>query len=1133
MGSLHRRRRVLALTLALFAVFSFSAGAQAQGGPMTALTAQPARAIAFIGSDGGWDSISRTKPTADGNALVSVIVKLSDAPLAAYAGDVPGLPATSPSFTGAKRLDPAAASSRQYLAYLDRRQGAFAARMVAALPQARLVARFRYVFGGAAVVLPESQIPRLAALPGVVRVQRDELRYADTDRSPAFIGADVIWRALAADPALGDGGQGVIVGVIDTGIWPEHPSFADDGSYPPPPARWHGACEEPNDTSAPIVCNHKLIGARESLDIYKLLFGLTAGEFDSPRDNQGHGTHTASTAAGNAGVEAQIFGQPRGSVSGIAPRAYVAAYKALGNEGGFGGDLVAAIDQAVADGVDVINYSVGSIGLPPDPYDQSDALAFLDAYRAGVFVAVAAGNAGPGPQTISSPANAPWVMSVGASTTDRQFTSRLTLRAGGEELTLAGASITAGVSGKPVIDAATLNDVRCERPLPVVVSGTIVLCQRGVNARVEKSANVLAGGGAGMVLYNANPQDIETDNHWVPTIHLDAPAGAQALAFTSAHSDTVVLGDIVAGKATIDSDFGDVLAAFSSRGPLPDAQLGISKPDVVAPGVQILAGDTPAPNLPESGPPGELFQAIAGTSMSAPHVAGAGALLKALHPDWSPGQIKSALMATAWTDVTREDGATPAGPYDMGAGRIDLRFAGDPGLTFDIPAEQYASGKGHLQDLNYPSISMPVMPGRQSVVRVVHSVLPVDTTWSATAEMTGNVKLTINPRRINVPAFGDASFVVTVDAGFMPEGTYFGRIVLRNGQRTLHMPVSFVRRQPQVTLAQDCEPHRIALNKSTTCTVTATNNALEPATISIRDRVPRGLRVQASSVISATFDPLPRMVTYAGVLPGMQPAAISVTTDPGGTPFGYVPLAALGIAPAPCDAGCDDVSITYLAPPFTYNGAAYDRLTMTSNGYLIVGSGTENRIFNQEFPDPAVPNNVIAPYWADLDLDGTLPNDAGGGTWYAAYVRRVGTDAPTWFVAEWTDAVRFGRSPLDSHHTFEVWIEAGSDRIHMVYGLNSAIEDKVTVGAENSDGTVGGNYYVDTLGGNGPSGQGTPPLEGDVLKLASVPEVRSSYSFSFRARGRRTGNYSNIVEMSANTFAGVNIVTAPVTIVEP
>ena len=133
-------------------------------------------------------------------------------------------------------------------------------------------------------------------------------------------------------------------------------------------------------------------------------------------------------------------------------------------------------------------------------------------------------------------------MSVGASTADRQFLSRLTLRAGAEELTLAGVSVTAGVSGKPVVDAATLNDVYCERSLPAaVVSDTIVLCKRGINGRVAKSVNVLAGGGAGMILYNPTPQDVETDNHWVPAIHLDASAGAQALAFTSAHSNTVVL----------------------------------------------------------------------------------------------------------------------------------------------------------------------------------------------------------------------------------------------------------------------------------------------------------------------------------------------------------------------------------------------------------------------------------------------------------------------------------------------------------------------------------------------------------------------------------------------------------------
>jgi hypothetical protein len=324
-------------------------------------------------------------------------------------------------------------------------------------------------------------------------------------------------------------------------------------------------CAPPNDTSPPIACTNKLIGARAFLETYKALIGLGPGEFDSARDNEGHGTHTASTAAGNANVAAEIFGVPRGQVSGIAPRAHIAAYKGLGSAGGFSSDLVAAIDQAVADGVDVINFSIGSI-TAPDPYEDSIALAFLDAYRAGVFVAVSAGNAGPGPGTIGSPANAPWVMSVAASTHDRQFISRLTLQAGDARLEVRGASITPGVSDKPVIDAATLGDQRCEDPLPAAVAGKIVLCQRGGTARVEKSANVLAGGGAGMILYNPTVQDVETDNHWVPTIHLDEPEGAQVVAFTNAHSDTTVLGTISLSEATIDPRFGDVLAAFSSRG---------------------------------------------------------------------------------------------------------------------------------------------------------------------------------------------------------------------------------------------------------------------------------------------------------------------------------------------------------------------------------------------------------------------------------------------------------------------------------------------------------------------------------------------------------------------------------------
>ena len=247
-----------------------------------------------------------------------------------------------------------------------------------------------------------------------------------------------------------------MVGVIDTGIWPEHPSFADDGSYPAPDippldATNYATCDFGNTAQnvhdAPFTCNNKLIGARQTMDTYRALIGADPDEFDSARDDDGHGTHTASTAAGNADVAATLMGTPRGNVSGIAPRAQIIAYKALGNLGGFTSDLASSIDQAVADGVDVINYSIG--GGPS--LAGADDIAFLFAADAGVFVATSAGNSGPGAGTIGGPATIPWVTSVGASTQSRFFSGEVRLGKGG---TVTGASITGGTGGfLPLVDA--------------------------------------------------------------------------------------------------------------------------------------------------------------------------------------------------------------------------------------------------------------------------------------------------------------------------------------------------------------------------------------------------------------------------------------------------------------------------------------------------------------------------------------------------------------------------------------------------------------------------------------------------------------------------------------------------------
>ena len=590
-----------------------------------------------------------------GRGMTSVLVKLDADALASYAGGLPGLAATSPRVTGARRLDPDAPSSRAYLDHFRRKQEDFESSCRTFVPGAVVTHSLPLIFGGVAVVLPEDAVEELAKLPGVRQVYPDELLQIDTDASPRFVGAPAAWSALGGRDSAG---QGIVVGVLDTGIWPEHPSFADPDpagkAYPAPPASWSGtACQLgsalPGDDT--FTCNHKLIGARRFMATYDAVVRLLPEEFPSARDDNGHGTHTTSTAAGNARVEASLFGVPRGRVSGVAPRAHVAMYKVCGFEGCYTSDSAAAVQQAILDGVNVIIFSIGG---GANPYSDAVELAFLDAYDAGVFVAASAGNSGPGANTTDH--RGPWVTTVAASTQRRSFVNRVDLVAdGGASLSIEGASITGGVLAlSEVVVPAPANEL-CLTPFaPGSLSGKVVVCKRGTNSRVGKGANALSGGAAGMILYNqsAAVTDLETDNHFLPTSHIQFEDGTALLAFIAANTNvqaTLTAGTRVRGQ-------GDVMASFSSRGG-PGLTLGVSKPDLTAPGVQILAGHTPLSADPDTGPQGELFQAIAGTSMSSPHVAGAAALLKDLHPDWTPGQIKSALMTTARTrGVVKEDG---------------------------------------------------------------------------------------------------------------------------------------------------------------------------------------------------------------------------------------------------------------------------------------------------------------------------------------------------------------------------------------------------------------------------------------------------------------------------------------------
>jgi len=600
--------------------------------------------------------------------LVTVMIKYDIDATASYSGHIRGLKATSPRVTG-KRFAQNRRAVAAYNRYAARKMTRIGKAIKSAVPGVRFGTAFRTVYGGVAARVPADRISRLLRVPGVSAVQRDSLS-KPLDDNTGFIGATGVWPSLGGSDLAG---QNVKVGVIDSGVWPEHPMLADNHGLP---AVAHAAgCQFGDGTDVAhlgptFACNNKLIGAYAKTTTYMAVHGANANEFCnntthqcSARDSEGHGTHTTTTAAGACVASATLYGVERGPVCGVAPGARVIQYRVCLEGGCFSSDSVSAVQQAITDGVNVINFSISG---GANPYTDAVELAFLDATNAGISVNASAGNSGPGAAT--SDHGGPWVTTVGASTGPREFRSTLHLSAdGGATYDQVGITLTNGVSSPaPVVLAQSIagEDALCQTQLPAGAAiGKIVACQRGVNARVDKGFNVFSGGAVGMILYNPVKQDVESDNHWLPSIHLDGPS-APLLAFISGHTN--VVGSFAQG--TSQPGQADMMASFSSRGPLGDW----IKPDVTAPGVQVLAGTTPQPTGTVNGPPGNLYMAIAGTSMSSPHSAGVSALVKAAHPSWTPEMIKSALMTSSVQSVVKEDGVTPASPVRQGC-RVDPR----------------------------------------------------------------------------------------------------------------------------------------------------------------------------------------------------------------------------------------------------------------------------------------------------------------------------------------------------------------------------------------------------------------------------------------------------------------------------
>jgi subtilisin family serine protease len=1063
------------------AVLAAGAGATPPPTPadQVTLTATPLTPTSRV--DGAKSATSRLAQTDESllsqrsTAPINVVVKLDYDALAAYAGQIRGLPATSPSVTG-RPLNLRSVAARRYQGYVQGVEQRFLDAMRVRVPAARAGTRLRTAYGGVALTLPSNQVAELLKLPGAVAVQRDRLEQPLTDSSPAFIGAPTIYDQLGE--TADDAGKGAIVGVLDTGAWAEHPSYVDHGNLPAPPPKADGTprtCgfgDNPlTPASDPFVCQHKLISGQPFLDTYNAVIG---GEVypDSARDSNGHGTHTSTTAAGGPVAHANPLGIDRGAIHGIAPGAHVSVYKVCGLEGCFQSDSAAAVAQAILDGVDAINFSISG---GTDPYTDAVELAFLDAYAAGVLVSASAGNDGPGAATVNH--NGPWVQTVAASTQTRTFRSTVTLSGGGGSLQVSGATITSGIASPlPVVKASDppYNNVGCEVPAPAgLFTGKIVACQRGPG-RVQRGFNVFQGGAAGMILYNAVPLDVMTDNHWLPTVHINQPESQQLLDFLAAHPGAT--GSFPQGTRTTWQ--GDRVAFFSSRGPGGDWL----KPDITAPGLHILAGNTPTPEDPSLGPPGNLFQAIAGTSMSSPHGAGSAALVAALHPTWTPGQIKSALETTARTaGVTKENGIAPADPFDIGGGRVDLTRAGDPGLTFDETAADYATGAGTPMDridLNTPSVNAPTMPGVISTTRTARNVTNSTLTYTVSTQSSAGTSISVRPSRFALPPGQQVTLDITISAPSAPEGQYFGRINLdrRDSPRDLHLPVAFFKQQSVVTLAQNCDPSTIKRDTETsTCAVTVQNNSLSAADVSTESTTSTNLVVTDVSGATKVSD---HEVTASASLAGREPDAPSIAP---GELFGYIPLDAFGVTPI---AVGDEEALNFDVPAFTFAGQTFNQVGVVSDGYVVAGgaSGQDIDFVPQTFPDPARPNGVLAPFWTDLD----------------------GTGAPGIFIATLTDGVndwlviesRLNVFGTTSQRVFQAWIGVnGTEDITFAYDPANLPANPsglpFNVGAENADGSAG-----DQIAG----------LPTEDLRVTSTPGAPGgSLTYSFNVRGVTAG----------------------------
>ncbi|KAK2660270.1 hypothetical protein Ddye_006803 [Dipteronia dyeriana] len=538
---------------------------------------------------------------------------------------------------------------------------------------------------GFSAILSQQELETLKKFPGFVSAYSDKNVTLDTTHTPEFLSLNVVSGLWPAS----NYGEDVIVGVIDSGVWPESDSYKDYGMKAIP-ARWKGICESGQEFDSSL-CNLKLIGARY---FNKGSVAANPGvniSMNSARDTQGHGTHTSSTVAGNYVSDVSFFGYAKGTARGLAPRARLAMYKVIFDEGRYTSDVLAGMDQAIADGVDVISISMGFDGVPL--YEDPIAVASFAAMEKGVVVSSSAGNAGPHLGTLHN--GIPWVLTVAAGTIDRSFAGTVTL---GKGQTIVGWTMfpaSAFIENVPLVYNKTYSACNSSKLLSEAPHNAIIVCEE--TGFLKHQLNLIcASNFLGAIFVSKYTPLFELGGVSCPGVVIspeDAPAVLNYAKIGNRSFASIKFQQTVLGTKP-----APAVAFYTSRGP-SQSYPGILKPDVMAPGSLVLAAWFPHNPTAKIGSNVLLssdYNMISGTSMACPHASGVAALLKGAHPEWSAAAIRSAMMTTAnpldnTLNPIRDNGLnfTIASPLAMGAGQVDPNRALDPGLIYDATPQDY------------------------------------------------------------------------------------------------------------------------------------------------------------------------------------------------------------------------------------------------------------------------------------------------------------------------------------------------------------------------------------------------------------------------------------------------------------